>query len=67
MQANDPLETTNEAAAHPEIVDRLQQELAHYTSKRYTGGLDKAKTKDHTKYCTWIAKAGWVQPYDPLP
>ena len=66
-QAEDPLESTNEASAHPEIVARLQQELSRYIANRYTGGLDKAKTKDHAKYCAWIAKVGWVQPYDPLP
>lgn len=66
-QAKDPLESTNEAAAHPDVVAKLQQELAHYTANRYTGGLDRAKTKDHATYCSWIAKAGWVQPFDPLP
>ena len=66
-QAKDPLESTNEAPTNPEIVARLQQELARYTAKRYTRGLDKARTKDHATYCTWIEKVGWVQPYDPLP
>jgi hypothetical protein len=65
-QAQDPLESTNQAAAQPEIVKRLQAELAKHTADRYTGGLDKAKTKDHDLYCAWIAKVGWVQPFDPL-
>ena len=62
-QAKDPLESTNQAAAHPEIVKQLQAELAKYTADRYTGGLDKAKT-DQEGYCKWITRAGWVQPFE---
>ena len=62
----DPLEKTNQAATQPAVVARLVAQLEAYTAKEYTGGLDKAQTKEDT-YCKWIAKVGWVQPFDPLP
>ena len=45
---------------------RLLAEVEKYTASKYTGGLDRAKTKEGA-YCAWIAKVGWVQPFDPLP
>ena len=59
----DPLERANLAASEPAVVAQLLVALEAYTANAYTGGLDKAKSNEDA-YCEWIAKAGWVQPFE---
>ena len=60
---NDPTEEHEIAAANPDVVKRLQTELAAYVAGRYTGGLDVATTSEDA-YCKLIKEIKWVQPYD---
>lgn len=56
----DPL---HNARSNPDVVRQLQQQLAAYTSGRYTGGLDQAVTTEDA-YCRMIKATRWVHPYD---
>ena len=60
----DPTERTDLAASRPAVVARLRRELDAYVANRWRGQLDTAAGWSEERYCAWIQRVGWVQPFE---
>ena len=59
-----PTEHQDLAASRPAVVARLRKELDAYVANRWTGHLDTAAGWTEERYCAWIERVGWVQPFE---